>query len=183
MARGTRNPGRKGSAGPGRPRPRTGARPTTPETPSSPTSAPTVPVWRRGLHLTRRALVLGLVLVLLAISFANSLRIYLTQQHDLAVAEQEVRDRSSQIADLQTELARWDDSDYVKAQARDRLGWVMPGETGYRVIGADGQPLGGGVTIESEQKLPAGEHEPVWWDRMWGSIQAADAPARKVVSR
>lgn len=184
MARDTRKPGRKGSAGPGRPRPRPGTRTTTASAaPSSPDSPAAVPVWRRGLRLTRRALVLGLVLIVLALSFANSLRIYLTQQHDLAVAEQEIRDRSAQIADLQTELARWDDPDFIKAQARDRLGWVMPGETGYRVIGADGQPLGGGVVIESAQKLPAGEHEPVWWDRMWGSIQTADAPARKVVSR
>ncbi|MFZ0530273.1 MAG: septum formation initiator family protein, partial [Propionicimonas sp.] len=142
-----------------------------------------VPVWRRGLHLTRRALVLSLAVVVLAISFAGSLRIYLAQQHDLAVAEQEIRERSAQIADLEAELARWDDSDYVKAQARDRLGWVMPGETGYRVIGADGKPLGGGVVIDSTERLPAGEHDPVWWDRLWGSIQAADAPARKVVSR
>ena len=36
----------------------------------------------------------------------------------------------------------------------------MPGEIGYRVIGADGKPIGGGVVIESEQTLPAGEHDP-----------------------
>ncbi|PZQ45361.1 MAG: septum formation initiator [Phenylobacterium zucineum] len=122
------------------------------------------------------------VIVALAISFGTSLRVYLTQQHDLAVAEQEIRDRSAQIADLQSELARWDDPDYVKAQARERLGWVMPGETGYRVVGEDGKPLGGGVVIESEQTLAAGEHDPVWWDRLWGSIQTADAPTRKVTT-
>ena len=141
-----------------------------------------MPVWRRGLHVTRRAIVLILVVVALVISFGGSLRGYLAQQHELAVAEQEIRDRSAQIADLEAELARWDDPDYVKAQARDRLGWVMPGETGYRVIGAEGKPIGGGVVIESAEKLPAGEHEPVWWDRLWGSMQAADAPARKVTS-
>jgi hypothetical protein len=123
-----------------------------------------------------------LVFVILAISFVGSLRIYLSQQHDLAVAEQEIRDRSAQIADLEGELARWDDPDYVKAQARERLGWVMPGETGYRVVGADGKPLGGGVVIDADQKLPAGEHDPVWWDRLWGSVQAADAPTRKVTT-
>lgn len=140
-------------------------------------------MWQRGLRFTRRALVLALVVVALAISFGGSLRIYLSQQHDLAVAEQQIRERSTQIADLEAELARWDDPAYVKAQARDRLGWVMPGETGYRVIGPDGEPLGGGVVIESEQQLPAGEHEPVWWDRLWGSVQTANAPARKVRTR
>ncbi len=182
MARATRSQ-RTDSTGPGRTPKRTRSGRTTPSSPATPTPAETVPVWRRGLRLTRRALVLALVLVLLALSFGGSLRIYLGQQHDLAVAEQQIRDRSAQIADLEAELDRWDDSSYVKAQARARLGWVMPGEIGYRVVGADGQPLAGGVTIESEQQLPAGEHEPVWWDRMWGSIQTADAPARKVVTR
>lgn len=122
------------------------------------------------------------VAVALAISYLGSLRIYLSQQHDLAVAEDEIRVRSTQIADLESELARWDDADYVKAQARDRLGWVMPGETGYRVVDSAGNPIGGGVVIESEQSLPQGEHEPVWWDRLWGSIQTADAPKRRVTA-
>ena len=120
-------------------------------------------------------------MVVLAISFGQSLRIYLSQQHELAVAQQQIRDRSAQIADLEAELSRWSDPEYVKAQARDRLGWVMPGETGYRVVGADGKPIGGGVVIESEQALPAGEHDPVWWDRLWGSVRTADAPTRQVV--
>jgi cell division protein FtsB len=155
---------------------------------SSPASATEVeesveaggPGLRWGLRLTRRALVMVIVVVALAVSFGGSLRIYLSQQHDLAVAEQDIRERSAEIADLQSELARWDDPDYVKAQARQRLGWVMPGETGYRAVGPDGKPLGGGVVITSEQRLPAGEHDPVWWDRLWGSVQTADAPTRKV---
>ena len=184
MARAPRSP-RSSRPGPGRTprRSRTASRATSPATPAgeaAPDTGRNVPVWRRGLHLTRRALVMLVVVVALAISFGGSLRIYLSQQHDLAVAEQDIRERSAQIADLQTELARWNDSDYVKAQARERLGWVMPGETGYRVVGADGKPLGGGVVIESEQRLPAGEHDPVWWDRLWGSVQTADAPTRKV---
>ena len=183
MARTPRSP-RSTSTGPGRTnrRSRAGTRTSSPSTPetSAPTTPAAVPVWRRGLHLTRRALVLVLVVIVLAISFGQSLSIYLSQQHDLAVAEQQIRDRSAHIAELEGELARWDDPEYVKAQARDRLGWVVPGETGYRVIGADGKPLGGGVMIESEQELPAGEHDPVWWDRLWGSVRAADAPVRKV---
>lgn len=187
MARATRSP-RSTSTGPGRTtrRSRTSPRTSSPVTPQ-PTgtvdaSPASVPVWQRGLHLTRRALVMVVVIVALAISFATTLRVYLTQQHDLAVAEQEIRERSAQIADLQSELARWNDPDYIKAQARERLGWVMPGETGYRVVGEDGKPLGGGAVISSEQTLAVGEHDPVWWDRMWGSVQTADAPTRKITT-
>ncbi|MCB0910335.1 MAG: septum formation initiator family protein [Propionibacteriaceae bacterium] len=187
MARATRSP-RTTSTGPGRTsrRSRPSSRTSSPQTPArADTPAEeraSIPVWQRGLHLTRRALVMVVVIVAMAISFGTSLRVYLTQQHDQAVAEQQIRERSAQIADLESELARWNDPDYVKAQARERLGWVMPGETGYRVVGADGQPLGGGVVISSEQTLAAGEHEPVWWDRLWGSVQTADAPTRKVTT-
>ncbi|WP_169923804.1 FtsB family cell division protein [Propionicimonas paludicola] len=152
--------------------------------PSEPTTAISTPaIWLRGLRVTRRAMVLGLVLVVLALSYGGSLQIYLGQQHDLAVAEQQIRDRTAQVADLEAELSRWNDPDYVRTQARARLGWVMPGETGYRVVGADGQPIGGGVTLESERGLAQGERTPVWWDRMLGSIETADAPARKVTRR
>lgn len=184
MARETRSP-RTTTAGPGRTikRSRAGVRAPTPGPPAPERRSPSFPTLRRSLGMTRRALALIVLLVVLALSYASSLRIYLGQQHELAVAEQQVRERSERIADLEAERARWDDPAYVKAQARDRLGWVMPGETGYRVIGADGEPLGGGVTIETQERLPAGEHDPMWWDRVWGSIETADAPARKVTTR
>lgn len=134
-------------------------------------------------RITRRAAALIAVVLVLALSYANTLRIFIGQQYELATAMQQIEERTARVADLEEELARWNDPEYVKTQARTRLGWVMPGETGYRVIGADGQPLGGGVVIESASELPAGEHPPVWWDNLIGSIEAADAPKRKVVSR
>ncbi|MBK8458990.1 MAG: septum formation initiator family protein [Micropruina sp.] len=133
-----------------------------------------------GLGLTPRALAVITVLVLLALSYANSLRIYLNQEDALATARVQIQERSERVAALEDELQRWNDPAFVKAQARDRLGWVLPGETGYRVIGPDGKPMGGGVVIVAEQQLPAGEHEPMWWDRLWGSVQTADAPAKKL---
>jgi len=133
----------------------------------------------RGLAVTRRAIALVLVFVVLALSYASTLRVYVDQQHQIAVSQQEIRDRTAQIDDLEGQLARWDDPAYVKAQARERLGWVMPGETGYRVVDENGAPVGGGVVIESQKSLPPGEYPQMWWNRLWGSVQAADAPQRK----
>ena len=191
MARDTRSP-RSTSTGPGRStrRPRAGTRASAPE--PQPEAGPAAPaasgsaratLLSLGARITGRALVLVAVFVLLGLSYASSLRIYLDQQHQLALADQQIAERTARIADLEAELDRWDDPAFVRAQARDRLGWVMPGEVGYRVIGEDGEPIGGGVTIESEQQLPAGEHDPMWWDRLWGSIRTADAPVRKVTTR
>ena len=109
MARTPRSP-RSTSTGPGRTnrRSRAGTRTSSPVTPDSgPAPSPgATPAWRRGLRLTRRATVLALVVVVLAISFGQSLRIYLSQQHELAVAQQQIRDRSAQIADLEAEYLR-----------------------------------------------------------------------------
>ena len=194
MARDTRSP-RSASAGPGRstrrPRAGTAASPSGPDPEATvtlrgaaPTSnGPKNTLLGLGARITGRALVLAAVLVLLGLSYASSLRIYLDQQHQLALADQQISERTTRIAELQAELERWDDPNFVRAQARDRLGWVMPGEIGYRVVDSNGEPIGAGVTLEAEQQLPAGEHDTMWWDRMWGSVQTADAPVRKVTTR
>jgi cell division protein FtsB len=135
-----------------------------------------------GPKVTSRAFILVLVFVVLALSYANTLRIYVSQQHELAVAEQQIRERSEKIAGLQDELNRWNDPEYVKTQARERLGWVMPGETGFRVVDEDGEQVGGGVVIESGKTAGDGGGQS-WWGRLLGSIQTADAPQRKVVNR
>jgi hypothetical protein len=53
---------------------------------------------------------------------------------------------------------------------------VVPGETGYTVVDADGKPLGGGAEIEAES-APDGPPDNSWWSKLWGSLQAADRPA------
>ncbi len=184
MANSPRSP-RSGNSGPSRTtrrRARSAERPQPP--PAAPTPAPAPkPIWQRGMRLTRRALILGLVVVALMLSFGGSLQIYINQQHELAVADQEIRDRKAEIADLQTELARWDDPAYVRAQARERLGWVMPGETGYRVVDDKGNPIGSGVVLESGQRPLTDADNQYWWQRLAGSVSTADSPTRQVANR
>lgn len=125
--------------------------------------------------MTQRAIILAVVLVVLLVSYATTLRVYFNQQYHLAQTRQQIAQHEDSIAKLSDEIERWNDPEYVKIQARERLGWVVPGETGYRVIGPDGEPYGGGSQIGSAQ-LPEGEYARTWWDRMWGSVQAADDP-------
>lgn len=116
------------------------------------------------------------VLLVLTISYATSLRIYFAQAHAIADTTAEIASRQARIADLHGELARWDDPAFVKTQARERLGWVVPGETGFTVVGPDGKPLGGGASIGAENSTPQGPNR-VWWDKLWGSVETADRPA------
>jgi len=129
-------------------------------------------------NLTARALALVVVVLVLTISYATSLRIYFSQAHEIASTKAEIAQSQAAITDLQSELTRWDDPAYVTAQARERLGWLVPGETGYTVVGADGKPLGGGLTLDSSGQTDPQQNQAMWWDRMWGSVAAADKPAK-----
>ena len=128
------------------------------------------------LGFTRRALVLFAVLGVLALSFAGSLRVYLVQRSELALAQQQIADRTARVESLALELERWDDPAYVKAQARTRLGWVMPGEVGYRVIDADGHVLNGSEDIEGVGSSERSDLEARWWDKLAGSVRVVDEP-------
>lgn len=127
----------------------------------------------RGLGITRRALVLIVVVAALALAYVGSLRIYFTQQHELAQVQAEIEQRQRTIDELTDEVERWKDPEYVKAQARSRLGWVVPGETGYRVIGPDGQPIGGSAQLDAPDDPDA---HLAWWQRLWVSVKVADNP-------
>jgi cell division protein FtsB len=178
-----RRPTSRPSAGPGRGRPRARTQVGKASTSARPSNAAAAaheeaaaPLRRRGYGLTARAIALSVVLLILTISYATSLRIYFSQAHEISTTRAEIAERQQRIRDLQGELARWDDKAYVRTQARERLGWVVPGETGYTVVGADGKPLGGGAQISAE----AATQEPPqnsWLSKLWGSVEAADRPA------
>lgn len=113
--------------------------------------------------------------MLLLLSYGTSLRTWIDTEQKNAENVVSMQQSQARINELNAELARWDDPDYVRAQARERLGWVMPGETGYRVIGPNGEPVG-----EHLQKPAWDPNSPpprTWWERMWGSVEAVDQPA------
>lgn len=184
MPTGPRLPPRSG-AGPGRgPRARaTGRKPAPrPQTPPAagpiddqPQAQPPAEAPQRRSSLTTRAIALAVVLLILTISYATSLRIYFAQSADIAATRAEIGQRQGRIVELQSDLDRWQDPEYVRTQARLRLGWVIPGEVGYRVVGENGQPLGGGAEINSAN--PPEAPPTAWWDTLWGSVEAADKPA------
>ena len=66
-----------------------------------------------------------------------SLRGYLSQQAQYDAIVKELDRARATSATLEAELAQWQDDDYVRSQARERLSYVMPGETTYVVVGAE----------------------------------------------
>lgn len=118
---------------------------------------------------------LAVVVLLLLMSYGNSLRTWVATEQENADNLAAIKRSEERIAVLNAELARWDDPDYVRAQSRERLGWVMPGESGYRVMGPNGEVIGG--HLDRPASDPAAPAPQTWWERMWGSLAASDQPA------
>jgi cell division protein FtsB len=123
--------------------------------------------------LTGRAAILLLVVAVLAVSYASSTRAWLRQRGEINELNAGIAAQKAAVQELQQEKKRWHDPAYIKTQARMRFGWVMPGETGYRVIGDDGEVIGSSSTALSDPSESAPVDDPDWWESAWGSVVAA----------
>ena len=146
------------------------------------TAAPT-PTPSRA-KLTGRAAVLLLVVLVLAVSYASSARAWLKQRSDIAALHAEIAQRRAAVADLEQTQRRWHDPAYIEAQARLRFGWVMPGETGYRVIDADGNLVSNGSTQLSEPTTAGAPDTSQWWQDEWATVvEAGKDPSVDVTAK
>lgn len=133
------------------------------------------PAAARGSWVTAmgwRLVVLAGVVVLAAAVLLPSLRSYFRQQEELAALRAEAETAQQEVEDLAAETARWEDPAFVVAQARERLAYVFPGETPYRVIdpetvegSADGTAAATGAVTEEE--------DGTWYTRLWESVDEA----------
>jgi hypothetical protein len=127
-------------------------------------------------------------MLVLAVSYASSMRAWLNQRSETNSLRAEIVQRHQAIKRLQADELRWRDPAFVQEQARVRFGWIMPGQVGYRVVGAGGKVLQTGPTlpVTSARAHPT----PDWWQSAWGSVVAAgdvpkqvrhaDHPAKKI---
>ncbi|BDO41383.1 hypothetical protein CELD12_08730 [Cellulomonas sp. NTE-D12] len=124
-------------------------------------------------------MVLGLVLLLAFVLVYPTLHSYLEQQTQLAQLRAQVAAAQQHNSDLQADLKRWDDPAYVKAQARERLNFVMPGETAFRVVDPQTVPdtaPNAPKTGASDGSGAVGSTQP-WYLDVWQSVRAAGAAA------
>ena len=103
----------------------------------------------------------------LALAYAYPVRVYLAQQAEIARMEAAQEVQRQRIKDLAAELSKWEDVDYVVAQARRRLYFVRPGEVAYVIVDPAASGLDG--TGKSSADGP-------WVSRLWSNLQAADNP-------
>lgn len=74
-------------------------------------------------------------------TLAPSIQIWYEQRREIADYQAMVEAAKQNLEEMKAERARWDDEVYIRAQARDRLYFVMPGEVSFLVMDADGIDL------------------------------------------
>jgi cell division protein FtsB len=126
-------------------------------------------VARAWTSLTGRAAVLALVVCVLAISLAYPLREYLAQRGDIGGMRSQVAEQEKSVADLRAEQKRWQDPAFVERQARERLHFVMPGETSYVVLEPDEATAPDGVVASAPRPVA---HSP-WFTDLWRTVEVA----------
>jgi hypothetical protein len=118
--------------------------------------------------------VLVLVLAVLAMSYASSMRAYLQQRGQMSDLRDQIALRQASIAGLEKEKQRWQDPAFVRQQARE-LGYVNPGETAYRVLDENGRPIEQDSTLTDPSTVAKPTPTP-WWSRAWQSVEVAGNP-------
>ena len=186
-------PGKPGESGRGRPRgaapARREPRPALPrgvseqaanaETPETPAVEPIRQSIAEAAELqseqrlgsaARRAAILAAVICVLTLTIAGPVRTYFAQRTEMKQLEDAQTQLRSQIADLEQQKVKLGDPVYIAAQARERLGFVMPGEIPYQVQLPAGSPQAAPPGT-GPAALPNGQP---WYTSLWHTI--ADAP-------
>ena len=130
----------------------------------------------RRSRLTGRAAILVLVVSVLAVSYASSMRAYLQQRDQIGDLKSQIALREASIGDLEREKRRWEDPAYVRQQARE-LNFVMPGETAYVVLDENGEPLERDTEL-TDPSMVAVKPPAAWWDAAWESLELAGNPPK-----
>ncbi|RKO24958.1 septum formation initiator family protein [Pseudarthrobacter phenanthrenivorans] len=117
-----------------------------------------------------RMLALAVVMIAITIMLAPTVKIFFDKKAEIDALNADISARQAEGDVLRQQVSRWQDPNYVKQQARDRINMVMPGETGYWVFGSD-LPAG-----ETSSQPGAAAQDPAdlpWVDSLWESITRA----------
>lgn len=120
-----------------------------------------------------RVLVAGVVVMMLAIILVPLGLQYMEQEQAYRDVNAEVAAAEERNDQLAADLAAWDNENYVAAQARERLGYVRPGETQFILVDPPGD-------LEEQKPISAdSKHEgpaKPWMMVLAEAMQATDFP-------
>ncbi len=126
---------------------------------------------RRGLQFRRRgrsgrALALFAVLFLLALTLAPPIKNYFTQRAQISALNAQLVSDNKALDAARKELLLWQDPQYVRSQARERLHFVLPGERQYIIT----QGPAATTTVKTTKVANALIDGQPWYMRLIASI-------------
>jgi cell division protein FtsB len=92
--------------------------------------------WLSSIDWNARTATLLVMIVIGVFTLAPSVQNWFTYQQKIADMRTQVQQTKDALAQMKTDLKRWDDPVYVRTQARQRLYYVLPGEISYLVMDA-----------------------------------------------
>ncbi|MFF7138425.1 septum formation initiator family protein [Streptomyces sp. NPDC008196] len=120
----------------------------------------------RRSRLTGRAALLALVLCTLVVALAYPIRQYVSQRAEIADLQREKAQAAQRVEKLRDLKARWQDDVYAEQQIRQRLHYVMPGETGFIVVDPD---------AAKQSRTDLGAADRPWYSNVWDGVDKSDA--------
>ena len=128
---------------------------------------------RRQLNFRRRtnnrALAFIVILFVLTLAIAPPVKHYFTQRAQINALKSQLSADNVALQKAREELLRWQDPEYIKSQARERLHFVLPGERQYIVVDGSTPPSQENTT-EIASALTDGQP---WYARLIASISEA----------
>jgi cell division protein FtsB len=91
----------------------------------------------RGVSMNAQTITVLAMIVLGIFILAPQAQLWFEQRQAIADLQSQVQARKDDLKNMQVQRNRWNDPSFVRAQARNRLFYVMPGEVSYVVMDAN----------------------------------------------
>ena len=138
----------------------------------------------RRSRFTGRAALLVLVLCSLVVVLAYPTRQYIAQRAEITKQRAAAEQARKRVQELREEKARWQDPAYIEAQARERLHFVKPGETGYSMAEPGGYQGTGKAPGTAGRSPASGTARSAagaaasrpWYENLWQTLNEHDKP-------
>lgn len=122
-----------------------------------------------------------IIVIFCLIQLFTTVQLYVKSTSELSSLKAQEASLAARKAGLENEISRWNDKAYVVAQARERLGFVYPGEQSIILENSKhktGPSASGSSNVPSSSAASSGQKLP-WYKEMLYSMQKADTTDTK----
>jgi cell division protein FtsB len=123
----------------------------------------------RSRRSSGRALALWAIFFILALAIAPPVKHYFTQRAQISALNSQLASDNKALEAARQELLLWQDPEYIKSQARERLHFVLPGERQY-IVTENGTASNTDEGTKVANSLTDGQP---WYSRLIASITEA----------